>query len=81
MASSELRSLLAYEMTEPDSIEQPIYYGRPVMKPTVGTWIKHLLLLGVTFCTATIAGTLFPFGRLDYLPKLIRNRFTNFFNC
>lgn len=39
------------------------------MRPTVGTWIRHLLLLGLTFCTATIAGTLFPFGRADYLPK------------
>lgn len=56
-------------MTEPEAIEQPIYYGRPVMKPTVGTWIRHLLLLGVTFCTATIAGTLFPFGHRDYLPQ------------
>src|ERR1043166_1555721 len=43
--------------------ELPIYYGRPVMKPTFGTWVRHLLLLGATFCTATIAGTLFPFGR------------------
>jgi len=49
-------------MTDPDPIEQPVYFGRPVMKPTVGTWIRHILLLGVTFCTATIAGTLFPFG-------------------
>ncbi|MBK8465298.1 MAG: site-2 protease family protein [Chloracidobacterium sp.] len=65
-------------MTEPDSIEQPIYYGRPVMKPTVGTWIKHLLLLGVTFCTATIAGTLFPFGRLDYLPQADPQSFYEF---
>lgn len=56
-------------MTEPGLVEQPIYYGRPVLKPTVGTWIRHLLLLAVTFCTATIAGTLFPFGRLDYLPQ------------
>ena len=32
------------------------------MRPTARTWIKHILLLGVTFCTVTIAGTLFPFG-------------------
>ena len=56
-------------MTDPNSIEQRIYYGRPVMKPTLTTWIRHLLLLGVTFCTATIAGTLFPFGHRDILPK------------
>jgi membrane-associated protease RseP (regulator of RpoE activity) len=45
-----------------ETVEQTIYYGRPVLKPTARTWIRHLLLLGVTFCTATIAGTLFPFG-------------------
>ncbi len=50
-------------MTDPETVEQPIYYGRPVMKPTVKTWIKHILLLGITFCTATVAGTLFPFGK------------------
>jgi len=49
-------------MTDPNQIEQPIYYGRPVLRPTAGTWIRHILLLAVTFCTATIAGTLFPFG-------------------
>jgi membrane-associated protease RseP (regulator of RpoE activity) len=48
-------------MTEPD---QPhfLYQDRPVLKPTTGTYIKHFLLLAVTFCTATVAGTLFPFG-------------------
>ena len=33
-------------------------------RPTVGTWLRHLLLLAVTFCTATVAGTLYPFGQL-----------------
>ncbi|HEV8591975.1 MAG TPA: site-2 protease family protein [Pyrinomonadaceae bacterium] len=37
-------------------------YG--AMRPTARTWIKHTLLLVVTFCTATIAGSLFPFGNL-----------------
>ena len=60
---------LTCQMTDPELIEQPIYYGRPVMKPTVGTWIRHLLLLGLTFCTATIAGTLFPVGEGNYLPE------------
>jgi len=39
-----------------------LYSDRSVMRPTLRTWIKHILLLGVTFCTATIAGSLFPFG-------------------
>ncbi len=33
------------------------------MRPTFRTWIRHFLLLVITFCTATIAGTLFPFGK------------------
>ena len=33
-------------------------------RPTFGTWLRHLLLLAATFCTATIAGTLYPFGQL-----------------
>jgi len=56
-------------MTDPEILEQPIYYGRPVIKPTMRTWIKHILLLAVTFCTTTIAGTLFPFGRYDTMPS------------
>ena len=38
------------------------------MIPTVGTWLKHLLLLAVTFCTATIAGVLYPFGMINTMP-------------
>src|SRR5437764_749477 len=57
-------------MTDPTLIEQRIYYGRPILKPTVGTWIRHILLLGLTFCTATIAGTLFPFGPAGSPPDI-----------
>ena len=32
------------------------------MRPTAATWLRHLLLLLATFCTATVAGTLYPFG-------------------
>lgn len=45
------------------------YFGeRSVLKPTLKAWALHILLLAVTFCTATIAGTLFPFGRIETLP-------------
>jgi membrane-associated protease RseP (regulator of RpoE activity) len=50
-------------MTDPDAFKESLYLGRPVLKPTAGTWIRHILLLAVTLCTATVAGTLFPFGR------------------
>jgi membrane-associated protease RseP (regulator of RpoE activity) len=36
--------------------------GPPAWRPTARTWIKHLILLLITFITATIAGTLYPFG-------------------
>ena len=39
------------------------------MRPGAWTYAKHLLLLAVTFCTATIAGTLFPFGAGATLPE------------
>jgi len=35
---------------------------RKAMRPKMGTWLRHLLLLVVTLVTATIAGVLQPFG-------------------
>ncbi len=55
-------------MTEPDNIEREYFSERPSMRPTARTWIKHILLLAVTFCTVTIAGSLFPFGPYQTLP-------------
>lgn len=37
-------------------------------RPSARVWLKHLLLLGVTFCTVTVAGTLYPFGVLGSIP-------------
>ena len=54
-------------MTEPDDY-QALYQDRPVLRPTWRTYVRHLLLLAVTFCTVTIAGTLFPFGKSDTFP-------------
>ncbi|MEO6050556.1 MAG: hypothetical protein ABIP78_04400, partial [Pyrinomonadaceae bacterium] len=55
-------------MTDPDSFEPQFTYQPPSMRPTARTWIKHIILLGLTFCTVTLAGTLFPFGRYNSLP-------------
>ncbi len=41
------------------------YLDRTAMRPTRRTWIKHSLLLIVTLLTTTIAGTLYPFGKID----------------
>ncbi|HLA95571.1 MAG TPA: site-2 protease family protein [Pyrinomonadaceae bacterium] len=47
---------------------QEFLYEQPVLRPTFRTWVRHLLLLFATFCTATIAGVLFPFGQIQTLP-------------
>lgn len=46
------------------SYELPHYfeYENAVVKPTTAVYVKHLLFLAVTFCTATIAGVVPPFG-------------------
>jgi len=44
-------------------------YERVAMRPTLRTWLKHTLFLLMTFCTATIAGTLYPFGLIGALPE------------
>lgn len=54
-------------MTEPESLDA-LYRDRPVLKPTKRTYARHLLLLLATLCTATIAGTMFPFGPIDMFP-------------
>jgi membrane-associated protease RseP (regulator of RpoE activity) len=45
-----------------------IHLRRVAMRPTLRTWIKHILLLLITLVTSTIAGVLYPFGALDPLP-------------
>jgi membrane-associated protease RseP (regulator of RpoE activity) len=54
-------------MTDPESIsEQFEYAGR--LRPTWRAWLMHIGLLIVTLCTATIAGVLYPFGKIDIFP-------------
>lgn len=48
--------------------EDALYRDRPILKPRAKTWVLHGVLLVVTFCTATLAGTMFPFGPIDTLP-------------
>lgn len=40
------------------------------MRPTARSWIRHIFFLLVTFCTATIAGSMFPFG--DHFPEFLK---------
>lgn len=41
----------------------------PAMVPTWRAYLRHGLFLLLTFCTATFAGMLFPFGKVDTLPE------------
>lgn len=43
----------------------------PSLKPRARTWLLHALLLAATLFTATLAGAIFPFGRLPIFPELI----------
>jgi len=55
-------------MTE---LEQPelLYRDRQVLVPRTGAWVRHILLLVITFFTATLAGSMFPFGPFDTFPE------------
>jgi len=51
-------------MSDPD----PFTLSDKLPRPTARTWVKHTLLLLITFATMTIAGSLYPFGRIYPLP-------------
>jgi membrane-associated protease RseP (regulator of RpoE activity) len=54
------------------------YLQRDAMRPTARTWALHGLLLLITLATATIAGVLFPFGRINSLPDSDPNGWPEF---
>jgi membrane-associated protease RseP (regulator of RpoE activity) len=49
-------------MSDLNSTANEFFSRREAMRPTARTWIKHIALLFLTFCTVTIAGLLPPFG-------------------
>lgn len=50
---------------------RPLYYVSPEeLRPTGREWRKHGFLFFLTFLTATLAGTLFPFGQINYLEQI-----------
>lgn len=55
-------------MSDFDSIAKQVLYERDALRPTFKTWLKHIFFLLLTLCTSTIAGTLYPFGKIDILP-------------
>ncbi|MBA2379334.1 MAG: site-2 protease family protein [Blastocatellia bacterium] len=52
-----------------ESYTEIYYFEKPSLRPTFRTWVKHILLLLVTFATATVAGSLYPFGPFPILPE------------
>ncbi len=59
-------------------LNNPPRYRRGAMRPTLRTWIKHALLLLVTFCTCTIAGVIYPFGPIPPFEALATNASLDF---
>lgn len=53
-------------MQEPFETTTTFYYERSVLKPTALAWAKHAFLLLLTIFTATIAGSIFPFGPVPF---------------
>lgn len=49
------------------------------MRPTLRTWVKHALLLLLTIFTATVAGVLYPFGRILIFPNVLVETWSELF--
>lgn len=55
-------------MSQQDPYTQVYFFEQESHRPTASEWAKHFALLAVTFVTATIAGSLYPFGRIQIFP-------------
>jgi membrane-associated protease RseP (regulator of RpoE activity) len=53
-----------------NSLTNELFSRREAMRPTLRTWIKHISLLLIAFCTITIAGVLQPFGFIEIFPNV-----------
>lgn len=56
-------------MSDFDPFSDQFSKRKNAMRPTMRTWIKHLLLLFITFITSTVASLIQPFGKLPFLPN------------
>ena len=63
-------STLHLFVSDINSLSNQLFDRREAMRPTARTWAKHFLLLLAAFCTATIAGSLEPFGRIQIFPNV-----------
>lgn len=55
-------------MSAPEDYTQVYYFEREMNRPSLRVWLKHIGLLLITLVTATIAGSLYPFGAIPVFP-------------
>ena len=55
-------------LTSSDQTPAEWIYDEPAERPRAAAVLKHFVLLAATFVTATLAGTLYPFGPVETLP-------------
>lgn len=65
-------------MSDFNSLSEIDFKHRRAMRPTLRTWIKHLVLLLITFITCTLVGVIQPFGFEPFLPNLDPQTWTEF---
>lgn len=56
-------------MHDPATTTQTFYFERTPLRPKMRAWLLHGGLLLITLITATIAGTLYPFGTISVFPE------------
>ena len=57
-------------MSDLNSFSNQVFEKKHAMRPTLRTWIKHIILLLITLVTSTIAGAIQPFGPLPFIPEI-----------
>jgi membrane-associated protease RseP (regulator of RpoE activity) len=63
-----------------NSTANALFSRREAMRPNAKTWAKHIALLLFTFCTVTIAGSIFPFGTIAIFPDADPQTASEFFS-
>lgn len=55
-----------------DGYQSPLYeYAPEELRPAPREWVRHGIWFVITFCTATLAGMLYPFfGRINYMAQI-----------
>lgn len=66
-------------MSDLNSTANQLFSRREAMRPTARTWAKHIALLLLTFCTVTIAGSIYPFGTIAIFPNADPQTASEFF--